>query len=113
MNASALQTGYLESTAPIPLAEALTRWRREADFGDCDTGQYCCRYFAWGRGQPLVFVHGLCDQARSFVPIIAHLTDAFRCVAFELPSGDADGAKLGRIDIGFAAGEKDGVTTLN
>jgi len=44
-----------------------------------------------------VFVHGLSDQARSFVPVIAHLTDAFRCLAYELPNGDGDGAKLGRL----------------
>jgi 3-oxoadipate enol-lactonase len=97
MNPSTQQTGYLESTAPIPLAEALARWRAEADFDICDAGPYRCHYFAWGRGQPLIFVHGLCDQARSFVPIIAHLTDAFHCVAVELPSGDGDGAKLGRL----------------
>jgi len=92
-----MQTGFIESPTAIPLAEALTRWRREAEAGECNTGRYRCRYFAWGNGQPLVFVHGLCDQARSFVPIIAHLTDAFRCVAYELPSSAGDGARPGNI----------------
>jgi 3-oxoadipate enol-lactonase len=92
-----MQTGFIESPAAIPLAEALARWKREAKVGECDTGRYRCRYFAWGNGQPLIFVHGLCDHARSFVPTIAHLTDAFRCVAYELPSSAGDGAQLGNI----------------
>src|SRR5262249_46859301 len=37
----------------------------------------------------------LSDQARSFVPVIAHLTGSFRCIAYELPTGD--GARLGSI----------------
>ena len=91
------QTGIIESATAIPLADALERWRVEARVGVFDTGRYRCRYFVWGRGQPLVFIHGLGDRARSFVPVIAHLTESFRCIAYELPNGDGDGARLGGI----------------
>ena len=92
----AYQTGYIEAAKAIPLEEALFYWQREATVGECDTGRYRARYFVWGRGLPVVFVHGLSDQARSFVPLMAHLTSAFRCIAYELPTGDGDGAKLGQ-----------------
>jgi len=88
------QTGILESTQSIPLAEALDRWRQEAVAGGFETPHYHCRYFIWGRGQPLLFVHGISDQARCFVPLIAHLADSFRCIAYELPNGAGDYARL-------------------
>ncbi len=91
------QTGYIESAQSIRLDEALARWRRDAEVGVCDTGRYRCRFFAWGRGQPLIFIHGLSDRARSFVPLSAHLTESFRCIAYDLPTGKRDGARLGRI----------------
>lgn len=93
-----IQDGYIESATAIPLKEALFYWRREAVVGEHDTGRYRCRYFVWGRGQPLLFVHGLSDQARSFVPLIAHLTNTFRCIAYELPSGDGDGARFDHLN---------------
>jgi 3-oxoadipate enol-lactonase len=92
-----VQTGVIEAAPTIPLDEALARWRREAEAGVCDTGRYRCRFFAWGRGQPLLFIHGMSDRARSFVPLSAHLTDYFRCIAYDLPTGYRDGAKLRRI----------------
>lgn len=92
-----VESGVLEAGRSIPLAEALNFWRREARAGVCDTGRYRCRYFQWGDGQPLVFVHGMTDQARCFVPVIAHLKDRFRCIAYELPNGVNDGAKLSQI----------------
>lgn len=86
------QTGILESAARIPLTEALARWRFEAAVGDCPAG----RFYVWGRGQPLVLLHGLSDCARSFVPVMAHLTNEFRCIAFELPShGDLRSHAIG------------------
>jgi 3-oxoadipate enol-lactonase len=91
------QTGYIESAAAVPVGEALARWRREAASGECDTGRYRCRYFVWGRGQPLLFIHALSDPARSFVPVMAHLTNSFRCIGYELPTGADDGARLGSI----------------
>jgi pimeloyl-ACP methyl ester carboxylesterase len=91
------QAGYIESRTAIPLAEALERWRQEAHVGFCDTGRYRCRFFVWGQGQPVVFIHGISDQSRCFVPLMAHLTDKFQCVAYELPTGLGDGAKLAQI----------------
>jgi pimeloyl-ACP methyl ester carboxylesterase len=93
-NSAIEQAGYIESSGSIPLTEALARWKSEAICGELDTGRYRCRYFVWGRGQPLVFVHGIADCARSFVPVIAHLVDSFRCIAYELPDGAGDGAPL-------------------
>lgn len=92
-----VQTGYIESGATVSVGEALARWRREAHFGQLDTGRYRCRYYTWGRGQPALFIHALSDPARSFVPLIAHLTDSFRCIAYELPTGEGDEARLGSI----------------
>jgi pimeloyl-ACP methyl ester carboxylesterase len=94
MNSAVDTTGVIESARSIPLADALVRWRREATFSEFDTGRYRCRYYEWGRGQPLLFVHGICDRSRAFVPLIAHLTDSFHCIAYELPAGGADGARL-------------------
>jgi pimeloyl-ACP methyl ester carboxylesterase len=94
---ASIQSGVIESAAPIPLAEALRRWRERARFGVCDTGRYRCRWFEWGEGPPVLFIHGMADQARSFVPVMAHLASTFRCVAYELPAGEGDGARLGRI----------------
>lgn len=77
------------------LAATIDHWRREATFGHWNTGRYDCRYFVWGEGPPLVFIHGLADRACSFVPVIALLRSQFRCVAYELPGGLDDGARIG------------------
>jgi pimeloyl-ACP methyl ester carboxylesterase len=82
---------------PVQLAEALGRFEREARWGSCDTGRYRMRYFAWGEGPPLVFVHGVCDSSRSFLLPISLLSAHFRCIAYELPAGDGDGAVLRRV----------------
>jgi pimeloyl-ACP methyl ester carboxylesterase len=89
--------GYLETEKRFSLSESLAAWRREARTDVVDLGRYRCKYFEWGQGQPLVFVHGMSDQSRCFVPVIAHLTCHFRCIAYELPNGAGDGAKLGHI----------------
>lgn len=102
-NASSCQPGAcsLPCTAhaaegPIVLAEALARFQREAQHGVCATGRYRMPYFSWGAGPPLVFVHGAADTARSFLLPISRLCASFRCVAYDLPSGKDDGARLGR-----------------
>lgn len=92
-----IETGTIESSQSIPLSDALAAWRREAQVGILDNGRYRCRFFVWGTGQPLVFVHGMSDQARCFVPVIAHLKEHFRCIAYELPTGGSDGATLTRL----------------
>jgi pimeloyl-ACP methyl ester carboxylesterase len=81
--------------APPPsLAEALARCEREATAGECDTGRYRCRYLSWGEGPPLLFIPGLADGPRSFVPLMARLSRHFRCLTYQLPSGRDDGARL-------------------
>jgi pimeloyl-ACP methyl ester carboxylesterase len=84
------------STHPIDPADALRRFEAEAEFGVCDTGRYRCRYWTWGEGPPLVFIHGLSDQARAFALLGSLLAGHFRCIAYDLPSGRDDGARLRR-----------------
>jgi len=80
----------------LSLADALGRWEREATQGICDTGRYRCRYFTWGEGPPLLFVHGLADSSQSFVMPAALLSRSFRCIAYDLPRSGGDGAGLAR-----------------
>lgn len=90
------QTGC--STPCQPESYALdavrTRFAREAVQGVCDTGRYRCPYWAWGQGPPLVFLHGLADSADAYLPTAARLTCGFRCIAYTLPSGRGDSARL-------------------
>src|SRR4051812_41971096 len=80
--------------APITLAEARARFEREAVRGTCDTGRYRMPYYSWGAGPPLVFIHGASDSSHSYVLPIAYLSSHFRCVAYDLPAGGPDGARL-------------------
>jgi pimeloyl-ACP methyl ester carboxylesterase len=85
----------VETPPAVPLAHALKAWEGEARFGTCDTGRYRARYFVWGAGPPLVFVHGLADRAKSFILVMEPLRRHFTCVGYELPDGVGDGARLG------------------
>jgi pimeloyl-ACP methyl ester carboxylesterase len=78
------------------LAEALARFDREAQTDSCDTGRYRLNYSTWGAGPPLVFIHGASDTRRSFVMLQSRLSAHLRCVAYDLPSGHGDGARLRR-----------------
>jgi pimeloyl-ACP methyl ester carboxylesterase len=80
----------------VRLEAALEQFEREAELGVLHTGRYRCRYYVWGEGPPLVFVHGLSDDARSFVMPVSVLSKYFRCVAYDLPTGRDDDARLGR-----------------
>lgn len=80
----------------MDLPTTLDRWQREATPGELQLSRYRPRYFEWGRGEPIVFVHGLNDRAVSFAMVVASLADRFRCVAYELPNGLSDGAATGR-----------------
>lgn len=80
----------------ILLNDALARFHREAHTGICDTGRYRLPYSVWGAGAPLVFVHGVGDVGRSFVMLTSRLSERFRCIAYNLPSGHGDGARLSR-----------------
>lgn len=81
---------------PLRLDEAAARFDREAVRATVDTGRYRLPYFSWGAGPPLIFVHGAADVARSFLLPISRLSAHFRCVAYDLPNGHDDGARLGR-----------------
>jgi pimeloyl-ACP methyl ester carboxylesterase len=82
------------SRHPVILEEAQQRFRHEAVRGVCDTGRYRCPYYVWGDGPVLVFIPGISDDARSFLLPIALLSRYFRCVAYDLPAGASDGARL-------------------
>jgi pimeloyl-ACP methyl ester carboxylesterase len=88
-------TLHVEAPPAVALAEALKRWEAGARFGVCDTGRYRAKYFVWGQGPPLVFIHGLADRAKSFVLMMEPLRRHFTCVGYELPDGGGDGARLG------------------
>ena len=79
---------------PLDFAEAMARFRREAEHGVCDTGRYRLPYYCWGSGAPLLFIHGVADNAESFVQPLSRLSEHFRCIAYNLPTGRDDGAKL-------------------
>jgi pimeloyl-ACP methyl ester carboxylesterase len=83
------------ASAPITPGDALRRLEREGTRGVCNTGRYQLPYLAWGEGPPLVFIHGLGDTNRSFVAPMALLATHFRCIAYDLPSGRGDRARLG------------------
>jgi pimeloyl-ACP methyl ester carboxylesterase len=78
----------------LSIAETLRRFGREATRSVCATGRYRCPYYVWGQGPPLVFIHGLGDTCRSFLALIALLSAHFRCIAFDLPTGRGDRARL-------------------
>jgi pimeloyl-ACP methyl ester carboxylesterase len=78
------------------LEEALQRFEGDAVHGICDTGRYRCPYFTWGKGPPLLFLHGLGDLACAYVPVISALADSFQCIAYEQPTGRGDEARLDR-----------------
>jgi pimeloyl-ACP methyl ester carboxylesterase len=86
----------VETPPAIPLAVALDQWQHEAWRGALDTGRYRMPYFVWGNGPPLVFIHGLADSSRAFIPVAAALRREYTCVAYDQPAGRPDGARLGR-----------------
>jgi pimeloyl-ACP methyl ester carboxylesterase len=75
--------------------EAARRFEREAVRGVFRTGRYRCNYFVWGSGAPLLFIPGLSDGGASFMLPIALLSGNFRCIAYDLPRGGNDAARLG------------------
>ena len=90
-----LTTHHSPLTCTVDLAEARRRFEKEAAHGQCDTDRYRCSYYIWGEGPPLVFIHGIADDALSFIGPISLLSPHFRCIAYNLPSGCGDGARLG------------------
>src|SRR5438270_11581467 len=90
------QTSCAVTAAPLTLEDVLARFEREARRGVCDTGRYRLPYYVWGSGPPLVLIHGVSDSSRSFLLPAARLSAHFRCVAYDLPAGHGDGARLWR-----------------
>jgi pimeloyl-ACP methyl ester carboxylesterase len=78
----------------MTLPAALRAFRQKARHDVCAMPRYDCRYYIWGEGPPLLFIHGLGDIAASFIPLISSLVDDFCCVAYELPRGSGDRARL-------------------
>jgi len=87
-------SGVCGASGLTTLAHARERFLQEAIVGTCNTGRYQCAYWSWGSGPPIVFIHGLSDRAASFLVPASLLTQQFRCIAYELPEGGADKAKL-------------------
>jgi pimeloyl-ACP methyl ester carboxylesterase len=88
---------FIQSHAQLPtviLADAQARFQREAVRGVCDTGRYRCPYYVWGSGPPIVMIPGLADDSLSFILVSALLAPHFRCIAYDLPTGADDGARL-------------------
>lgn len=81
------------------LEQALARYDTEAQFGILRIPRYQMRYHTWGdpHGRPILFIHGLCDQMRSFAMMKSELVDrGYRCIGYELADGRRDGARIGR-----------------
>src|SRR5262245_29561855 len=78
------------------LGDTLLRSEREAHSGASDTSRYRCPYFSLGAGPPIVFIPGLADNSRSFILPASLLAEQFRCIAYDLPAGRVDGARLRR-----------------
>jgi pimeloyl-ACP methyl ester carboxylesterase len=85
----------IETPPSVNLKTALALWESESHRGILDTGRYRMPYFAWGSGPPIVFIHGLADSSHAFIPVMAALRREFTCIAYDLPAGGPDGARLG------------------
>ena len=90
----------MTETPPAPpqltLQDALAQMEAQARHGTFPTGRYNCAYTDWGEGPPLILIHGLGDEQRSFALVMALLRRHFRCIAYNLPVGGRDRARLGR-----------------
>jgi pimeloyl-ACP methyl ester carboxylesterase len=78
------------------LHAALKQFNSTASYSEAQLQRYVCRYWEIGEGPALILIHGMNDQARSFAPMMVRLAKNFRCVAYELPTGSGDGARIQR-----------------
>ncbi|MCS7168474.1 MAG: alpha/beta hydrolase [Gemmatales bacterium] len=67
---------------------------QEAHVGTINLGRYEAEYFSWGTGPTLVCIHGLADSFLAFFPLAALLKSHFRVIAYNLPDGYRDNARL-------------------
>ena len=75
--------------------DALAAFDRHATQSALHTGRYRMRFTAWGEGPPLIIVHGLSDAVRGFAMVMNRVAPHFTCIAYELPNGLDDDARLG------------------
>ena len=72
-------------------ATARTRGPERLLFRHVRTSQGNVSILTAGRGEPVLFMHGLGATKASFLPSIAALADRHRCIAMDLPGfGDSD-----------------------
>ena len=86
----------LMSVTAKELQSALAACRQQSRSGVLETGRYRMRYFSWGTGPPLVFIHGMADVGLAFAMVMHRLCTRFTSIAYELPNGANDGAQLVR-----------------
>lgn len=94
---SAAPCPFVRSPSELPtitLTGAQAKFQSEAISGICDTRRYRCTYYVWGSGPPIVMIPGLADDRLSFLFVCALLSSHFRCIAYDLPTGAGDGARL-------------------
>ncbi len=78
------------------LDRARSAFHASATHNSFNTGRYLLRYYTWGCGPPIVFIHGMADAAQAFIMVECELINRFTCVGYELPDGTTDGSHLNR-----------------
>jgi pimeloyl-ACP methyl ester carboxylesterase len=87
-------TGPIATDSDLQLA--LAAFRADARKDIFSGSRYRMRYFTWGSGPPIVFIHGMADSASAFALVMHHLVDDYTCIAYELPDGTTDGSHLAK-----------------
>jgi len=86
-------TGPIATDSDLQLA--LAAFRASAKHAVFEGKRYRMRYFTWGSGPPIIFIHGMADRARAFAMVMHQLVESHTCIAYELPDGTTDGSSLG------------------
>jgi pimeloyl-ACP methyl ester carboxylesterase len=73
---------------------ALRALDANARFEVLRASRYEMRFFVWGAGPPIVFIHGMADHAKAFAMVMHHIAEQFTCIGYELPDGETDGSRL-------------------
>jgi pimeloyl-ACP methyl ester carboxylesterase len=87
-------TGPIATDADLQLA--LAAFRSSSKKNLFNASRFRMRYFTWGSGPPIVFIHGMADSASAFVMVMHQLVERHTCIAYELPDGTTDGSNLGK-----------------
>ncbi|MCS7161225.1 MAG: alpha/beta hydrolase [Gemmatales bacterium] len=78
----------------LPWLDWWHAFAEEAHVGTINLGRYEAEYFSWGTGPALVCIHGLADSFLAFFPLASQLKSHFRIIAYNLPDGYRDTARL-------------------